>query len=91
VVCVLVGFVVAPCVTAAGPVWREKGVWAREDYFPIGVWLQKPASAGKYKAIGVNLYGDGRGDVVGRTVDAAGGRMSDAFDAYGVHVYKFAP
>jgi hypothetical protein len=27
----------------------------------------------------------------GRTVDAAGGRMSDAFDAYDVHVYKFAP
>lgn len=26
------------------------------NYFPIAVWLQSPANAAKYKAIGVNLY-----------------------------------
>lgn len=27
-----------------------------KGFFPIGVWLQKPALAGKYKALGVNFY-----------------------------------
>ena len=26
------------------------------NYFPIGVWLQDPKNAGKYKAAGINLY-----------------------------------
>jgi hypothetical protein len=26
------------------------------DYFPIGVWLQAPSNAARYKAIGINLY-----------------------------------
>ena len=37
------------------------GQWANgpsrdPNYFPIAVWLQSPANASKYKAIGVNLY-----------------------------------
>lgn len=34
----------------------ERGWPDRPDYFPIAVWLQSPANAAKYKAIGVNLY-----------------------------------
>ena len=34
----------------------ERGWPQRPDYFPIAVWLQSPANAAKYKAIGVNLY-----------------------------------
>ena len=26
------------------------------DYFPIGVWLQDPANAARYRAAGINLY-----------------------------------
>ena len=26
------------------------------NYFPIGVWLQDPANASKYKALGINAY-----------------------------------
>ena len=29
---------------------------ARADYFPIGVWLQSPSNAAKYRAAGINLY-----------------------------------
>ena len=27
-----------------------------DDYFPIAVWLQSPANAGRYQAAGINLY-----------------------------------
>ncbi len=35
--------------------WRN-GPPAREDYFPIAVWLQDPRNAARYKAAGINLY-----------------------------------
>lgn len=40
----------------AGPGWRDHGVWEKGEFFPIAAWLQQPANAGKYKALGVNLY-----------------------------------
>jgi hypothetical protein len=35
--------------------WRQ-GPPARDDFFPIAVWLQQPANAPKFKAAGINLY-----------------------------------
>ncbi|HOW70439.1 MAG TPA: beta-galactosidase [Phycisphaerae bacterium] len=34
----------------------ERGWPERPDFFPIAVWLQAPANAAKYKAIGINLF-----------------------------------
>src|SRR6266581_3071193 len=33
-----------------------KGPPADANYFPIGVWLQSPDKAARYKAAGINLY-----------------------------------
>lgn len=42
---------------SAGPPSRWKhGPATSENYFPIGVWLQSPANAARYKAAGINLY-----------------------------------
>jgi hypothetical protein len=38
------------------PAPRGKGFLADPDVFPIAVWLQSPARAADYKAIGINLY-----------------------------------
>jgi hypothetical protein len=38
------------------PAPREKGFLSDPDVFPIGVWLQNPARAADYRAIGINLY-----------------------------------
>ncbi len=35
--------------------WKH-GPPSAQDYFPIGVWLQAPKNASKYKAAGINLY-----------------------------------
>jgi hypothetical protein len=35
--------------------WKN-GPPADETYFPIGVWLQSPKNAARYKAAGINLY-----------------------------------
>lgn len=35
--------------------WKN-GLSTNENYFPIGVWLQNPANAARYKAAGINLY-----------------------------------
>ncbi len=35
--------------------WKN-GPPAADLYFPIAVWLQHPKNAGKYKALGINLY-----------------------------------
>src|ERR1044071_3522665 len=35
---------------------REKHFLADPDVFPVAVWLQSPARAADYKAIGINLY-----------------------------------
>lgn len=35
--------------TFAGP-WQEPG------FFPLGIWLQSPANATRYQALGINLY-----------------------------------
>src|SRR5215204_5079983 len=32
------------------------GLSQEETYFPIGVWLQNPGNAARYKAAGINLY-----------------------------------
>jgi len=37
------------------PTWKN-GPFTRQDYFPIGVWLQDPRNASRYKAAGINLY-----------------------------------
>jgi hypothetical protein len=55
----LVGMAVAAAAAAdpprpAGP--PEKGFLADPDVFPIAVWLQNPARAADYQAIGINLY-----------------------------------
>jgi hypothetical protein len=34
----------------------SRGPSTNEAYFPIGVWLQSPANAARYKAAGINLY-----------------------------------
>ena len=49
---------IASGAAAAGdpPAPREKGFLADPDVFPIAVWLQSPARAADYKAIGINLY-----------------------------------
>jgi hypothetical protein len=59
-VVVLVRLVLLPAgPPAAGaeepPAWK-RGVWADENFFPIGVWLQSPANAARYKAAGINVY-----------------------------------
>jgi hypothetical protein len=44
---------------AGGPAYYSKwpkGPPADASYFPIGVWLQSPPNANRYKAIGVNLF-----------------------------------
>jgi hypothetical protein len=38
------------------PAPREKHFLADPDVFPIAVWVQSPARAADYKAIGINLY-----------------------------------
>jgi hypothetical protein len=35
---------------------RWKNLPQDEKFFPIGVWTQNPADAGKYKALGINFY-----------------------------------
>jgi hypothetical protein len=35
--------------------WKS-GPLASPEFFPIGVWLQSPGNAAKYKAAGINLY-----------------------------------
>jgi hypothetical protein len=35
---------------------HAEGLQAKGNYFPIGVWLQDPKNAEKYKAIGINTY-----------------------------------
>jgi hypothetical protein len=40
---------------AAGPA-TQPGPLDRPDVFPIGVWLQGPGNAERYKALGINLY-----------------------------------
>lgn len=40
-----------------GPYARwQSGPPARDDFFPVGVWLQQPKNAAAYKAAGFNLY-----------------------------------
>lgn len=34
----------------------SRGPSTNEAYFPIGVWLQSPANAARYRAAGINLY-----------------------------------
>ncbi|MBP7827302.1 MAG: hypothetical protein KA236_12190 [Verrucomicrobia bacterium] len=45
--------------TPAGttPAWAgTHSPWNQPDFFPIGVWLQSPANAGRYRAAGINTY-----------------------------------
>src|SRR4249919_1315684 len=34
----------------------KSGPSTADDYFPIAVWLQSPARAAQYQAIGINTY-----------------------------------
>ena len=55
------GLLIAPAMgsePSAGtnpPKWA-RGLPNRPDYFPIGVWLQAPRNAARFKAAGINLY-----------------------------------
>ena len=49
-----VGFILLPLFWSTGV--RAEGLVAKGDYFPIGVWLQDPGNAAKYKAVGINVY-----------------------------------
>ncbi len=40
---------------APDPAWVH-GPWHDPDVFPIGVWLQDPANAARYRQAGINLY-----------------------------------
>src|ERR1041384_878177 len=35
--------------------WKD-GPFTNENLFPIGVWLQNPANAARYRSAGINLY-----------------------------------
>ncbi len=55
---VAVGWAAGPPGTAGTSpyaAWKN-GPGASASYFPIAVWLQHPRNAGKYKALGINLY-----------------------------------
>src|SRR4051794_29484362 len=45
-----------PAAAADPPGSRDTGFLADPDVFPIAVWLQSPARAADYKAIGINTY-----------------------------------
>jgi len=49
-----------PAAPTSAPAGRHarwaNGPPARDDYFPIAVWLQQPKNARRYKRAGVNLY-----------------------------------
>lgn len=51
--------VVGACAAARGDspyaAWKN-GPAASDEFFPIAVWLQSPANAAKYQAIGINVY-----------------------------------
>jgi len=46
----------APPGKPSRPATWERGPSTDPTYFPIGVWLQSPRNAGRYKEIGVNLF-----------------------------------
>src|SRR5579863_7936901 len=50
----LVGF--AFCTEAAFGENYKNGFSPDPNFFPVGVWLQSPARAPAYKAIGINTY-----------------------------------
>ena len=50
------GTLVSPLLTKADPPLASRGPSASPDYFPIGVWLQSPYNAARYKAAGINFY-----------------------------------
>jgi len=50
-------FALTLCAAADSPYAAFKnGPPQSEDYFPIAVWLQSPAKAAQYQAIGINTY-----------------------------------
>ena len=61
---VLIGVMAVATLAVAAAAPRSKnpytqwGQWFPKttDYFPIAVWLQSPARATEYKAIGINIY-----------------------------------
>jgi hypothetical protein len=59
-------FLTGATATIAGPVavaekpamsWTN-GAWANSNFFPIAVWLQDPALAGRHRQAGINTYAD---------------------------------
>jgi hypothetical protein len=44
-----------PASSPASTQWKN-GLPREEGYFPIGVWLQNPRNAARYRAAGINLY-----------------------------------
>ncbi len=46
----------APASAEKGRVFTKEGLPTDPHFFPIAVWLQSPANAARFKAIGINLY-----------------------------------
>ena len=63
-VLIVLGLSPVPAALAADPPRRDdtrpaawpNGLPATPDFFPIAVWLQTPATAAKYKELGINVY-----------------------------------
>jgi len=54
---IIVGFLsVLIGTSASADEFRINGFPSGTDFFPIGVWLQSPVSAAKYKSIGINTF-----------------------------------
>jgi len=53
---VAVGILFVVCHSVSANDLQVNGFPSQADFFPIGVWLQSPANAFKYKAIGINTF-----------------------------------
>lgn len=42
--------------TASRQDWMKRAPWSDPSFFPVAVWLQSPANAARYRAIGINCY-----------------------------------
>jgi len=54
--CALIAMLAGPAVYCFAAPAFPNGLPDSKNFFPIGVWLQSPASAKAYKSIGINVY-----------------------------------
>jgi len=67
-ICSIGSFCILSEITAAPPAvefaetatpavkWSERLPWSDTNFFPLAVWLQAPANAGRYQKAGINCY-----------------------------------